>query len=44
MLYRQCSNGMKSFNKPSKLFYMYAHSQSYYKISCSPDHNYLHKC
>lgn len=44
MLYRQYSNGMKSFNKPSKLFYMYAHSQSYYKISCSPDHNYLHKC
>jgi len=44
MLYRQCSNNTKPFNKPSKLFYMYAHSQSYYKISCAPDHTYLHKC
>lgn len=44
MLYRQCSNGTKSFNKPSKLFYMYAHSQSYYKISCAPDQTFLHKC
>lgn len=43
MLYRQCFNGMKLFNKPSKLFYIYAHSQSYYKISCALNRHCLHK-
>ena len=40
MLYRHFYN----VNKPSKLFYIFAHSKSYYKITLTPDRSYLHKC
>lgn len=44
MLYRQFYNVNKPFHKPSKLFYVFAHSKSYYKITPTPDRSYLHKC
>lgn len=44
MLYRQFYNVNKPFHKPSKLFYIFAHSKSYYKIAITPDRSYLHKC